>query len=423
MAAHVFSWLHLSDIHFGEPGAANHAQKDLILQDLLRALPRALKQGMPRPDVILVTGDLAYSGAAKNPKEYDQAGQWLTAVARAVGRTAQDVFLVPGNHDIRRARTDEEHKLLAALRKGKKRLDDVLSEAGTRKVLVSRMEPFLDFARGFAPRSTPSENQVEQGHLDWHHNWEQWGMRVVLTGLNSAFLANDADREERGRLWLGRKQLLSLNETSREDELVLVLTHHPLDYLGDKDGANRLANRAHVHLYGHIHDQDSLELRSGRGGQSVRVIAGALHAADEEGPIHYGFSFGAVVLDPDEQARLRIWPWTHVQAEADFRLDRNSLPEGQPYAEHPLGRIRVKRPVALSDEAIVVLSTSLRALCQSSPPHREVLLSRAADLNAPRLLLDAATHQNDWGNLLTELNQKPGAVKVLVRDLPQISVP
>jgi hypothetical protein len=40
----LFSWLHLSDIHFGEPGAAVRQRKELILTDLLHALPRALDE-------------------------------------------------------------------------------------------------------------------------------------------------------------------------------------------------------------------------------------------------------------------------------------------------------------------------------------------------------------------------------------------
>src|SRR5262245_5247766 len=141
MSGPLFSWLHLSDIHFGEPGAAVQAQKELILTDLLRALPQALEQGIPRPDVILVTGDVAFSGAAREQDEYEKAHAWLDSVARAVKRTRKDVYLVPGNHDVQRLGDTDRQKLdlLNAVRDGTSTLDDALHEPGARDTLLSRL--------------------------------------------------------------------------------------------------------------------------------------------------------------------------------------------------------------------------------------------------------------------------------------------
>ncbi|OJT17313.1 hypothetical protein BO221_45140 [Archangium sp. Cb G35] len=418
----LFSWLHLSDLHFGEPGSATQADKSLIMGDLVRSLPRAIEEGMPRPDVILVTGDIAFSGAALKETEYEEAGEWLERVAEALGLTSREVFLVPGNHDIQRA-TGELKAQVEKIRKGRVRLDNAFTQDSSREPLLSRMRHFLEFARGFAPDAAPSEAALSKGHLDWSHTREQHGLQVVLVGLNTAILAND-ERDE-GRLQLGSRQLQKLNTTDRARQLVLALSHHPPGYMKDADNARRISNRAHVHLYGHVHEADNVLLRSGHGGESVRIVAGSVHASDGGGAVAFGFSFGAVILAQGEDAlRLRVWPWTYVAAENDFKLDRNSVPPRMEYAEHLLGpvlrtpHVPPRPPEKLNASVIQKLAENLKALCASAPERQAEFLDRAKGLNPPppKLLLESA-RQGDWHALLWALNQQqPGLVRELVQE-------
>src|SRR5690242_17431525 len=77
---------HLSDTHFGIPGAADRVRRVL---DHLHAM-------RPLPDVLVVSGDITDHGL---PEEYDDA--------RAVLGTWGGVLAVcPGNHDVRSAYVD-----------------------------------------------------------------------------------------------------------------------------------------------------------------------------------------------------------------------------------------------------------------------------------------------------------------------------
>src|SRR5580700_1451437 len=70
----LFAWVHISDIHFGHGDAGHKWDQGLVLERLRLDLPAAMKLGAPRPDAILVTGDVAFSGG---PDEYAKADAWL----------------------------------------------------------------------------------------------------------------------------------------------------------------------------------------------------------------------------------------------------------------------------------------------------------------------------------------------------------
>ena len=91
--------LHISDIHFkqgeaGDPDDPNLGLRDDMIQDVL--FMRA-KIGRPA-DAILISGDIAYAGKVK---EYDFAYDWLDSqLCPAAECSIEDVFVIPGNHDV-----------------------------------------------------------------------------------------------------------------------------------------------------------------------------------------------------------------------------------------------------------------------------------------------------------------------------------
>ena len=96
--------LHLSDIQFGR----NHRFGRLAIQDrpdidldtlFGRLLPEfeSFEAEGVRPDIVVVSGDLAESGSKT---EFADAGQFLDRVAVRLGIPRSSVAIIPGNHDI-----------------------------------------------------------------------------------------------------------------------------------------------------------------------------------------------------------------------------------------------------------------------------------------------------------------------------------
>src|SRR6185503_1220723 len=159
----LFTWIHLSDIHIGHGDAGHRADQGLVLAALREDIAGGSARGLPRPDALLVTGDIAFSGngVVRAPdtesREYERARAFLLGVAGAVGLDARAVFVVPGNHDVNRGadRDRNVRRLVERLRedsdKGSESVDESVDDDGDVTLLRKRMAAYLDFAKGFAP--------------------------------------------------------------------------------------------------------------------------------------------------------------------------------------------------------------------------------------------------------------------------------
>jgi 3',5'-cyclic AMP phosphodiesterase CpdA len=94
--------LHISDIHFkakeaGQADDPNRALRNDLIQDI-----KKMRADVGKPaDGILLSGDIAFAGKVA---EYDFAYKWLEEVlCPAAGCRIEDVFVVPGNHDVDRS--------------------------------------------------------------------------------------------------------------------------------------------------------------------------------------------------------------------------------------------------------------------------------------------------------------------------------
>jgi len=155
----LFTWLHISDIHMGHGPTSHRWDQRLVLEALTRDVQQAPERGTPRPDAIIITGDIAFSGAALHADEYNQATLWLTKLSVALGLAPDAVFMVPGNHDAQRHGTRNVRRLVARLRAGEESVDEALADLSDRRLLEARLSNYLQFARAFAPA---------RAELFWH---------------------------------------------------------------------------------------------------------------------------------------------------------------------------------------------------------------------------------------------------------------
>ncbi len=342
----LFSWIHLSDLHFGHGDMAYSWDQVLVLQTLRNDVQALLGRGLPPVDSSLVTGDIAFSGDTRprsgqtKSTEYDDARRYLQTLAKEVGLTERDVFVVPGNHDVQRSAdgTRMVKRLVTALRDGAESIDETLADESDRALLAQRQANYSNFAASFAPACLSPTGSAK---LYWHHTFEQNGLRVRLVGLNTALLSSDGG--DHGKLRLGMGQLgEALAETSADPgALVVCLSHHPFrgGWLADEREADAwMRNHAHLHLSGHVHDADTEQARTGAGSLFVRVSAGATHAEQTPGgvPLAHSYNFGSIGKSADGSLMVRIWPRRWATRNKAFRADVDILPDGKEFAEHAL---------------------------------------------------------------------------------------
>ncbi|HRI63398.1 MAG TPA: metallophosphoesterase, partial [Polyangium sp.] len=337
----LFSWLHLSDMHFGHRNTSHRWNQKLVIETLHEDLTKLRERDIPIPESMFVTGDIAFSGSAE---QYAEGSVWLDKVAATLAITRERIFVVPGNHDIDRTvdRNDRNvARLIRGLRDGDDLVDEILENKSDRALLASRMAAYLAFAARYPALQSPDP-------LYWSHAFvTPNGLPVRVIGLPTALLA--AGDIDHGKLRLGQMPLAStLTDANKDREFVLVLTHHPLrgGWLADqRDTDGWVQNRAHVHLFGHVHEADSEAARSGSGSGILRIAAGAVHGdmLPADVPASHGYALGAVIAKSDEPLRVRIWPRLWSEPNKEFRVDVHNVPEGKTFADHPLdGRLKVK---------------------------------------------------------------------------------
>jgi len=315
----LFSWLHLSDLHFGHGDKTYGWDQKTVLSLLLQDVRKALTDWpeLPRPQAILLTGDIAFSGGTISGSEYHDAQKFLADLVEILKIDRDKVFLVPGNHDVQR---DVAKILVERVRTDPGELDSILDSRKQRAQLFNRQGNFKRFADAFARRDLDG----------WIHSIAvpDFG-DITLVGLNTALVSND-DLDQ-GKLILAGKQRNLLS--TAKGRVRLLLTHHPFEggWLNDESSLRSTAEgRIAMHLCGHMHDP-RVDLVSRAGGDHhIRVVAAAAHRDPKEskaGKDSHGYNFASLMLDAKGTLQLRTWPRRWFPTWSSFRVDHLGVPD------------------------------------------------------------------------------------------------
>ncbi|MDJ0836929.1 MAG: metallophosphoesterase [Acidobacteriota bacterium] len=258
--ARTLSWLHLSDFHFKDELKLSEEPKiNCLIRDII--VPH------PKPDMVFVTGDIAFSG--KRP-EYEVAIKQFTRLARKLGHDPKlDWFIVPGNHDVDRgikSLRKSARKILAS----KEEADTLLEEAYTWRIFSSRQREFRNFIRRFL-----GEDRAWKPSTPWRvETYTKDDIAVAILCLNTAWASQDDN--DKGALLFGEFQIRHAIKEARvlKPDLQIALHHHPPDELvgHDMDSyTDLLKSECNVLLHGHVHNpkmdlssiSENLELRAG----------------------------------------------------------------------------------------------------------------------------------------------------------------
>ena len=284
--AEAVTVLHVSDMQFG----ANHLfggngltgadqAYDTLFSGLHDDLARLARSPGLRPDLVVVTGDLAEWA---RPAEYEQVLQFLTELAGTLGLDRRRVAVVPGNHDISR-------KACSAY------FDNCEADGTQPKPPYwPKWRQFLAMFEEFY-RGVPGVTfQVDQ---EWTL-FEMPDVPVVVAGLNSTMAESHREDDHHG--WVGEAQCRWFADRLRaaQDEgwLRIGALHHNLvrgavrddENLRDVDTLDRvLGARLNLVLHGHTHDARLHYLGSGLPVLSTGSAAVTEQARPTEVPNQY----------------------------------------------------------------------------------------------------------------------------------------
>lgn len=317
-------FVHVSDIHFGQERdhvvhIHNDVKKELIADatGVISELPAGVAQG------VLVTGDIAYSGARE---QYDAAGKWLDELAAGIGCPIHRVQMVPGNHDLDRKKLSVGGgQLLDYIRAGgAAEYEQVISNENDRATLFARFEDFGRFCIGYNcglddEAKYATNLRIEVGPNRW----------IRFVRLNSSLLCHGNEQEDPPELMIGARQFTIPRHLGEEN---IVLVHHPLHWYKDAaDVRQYVRTRARVFISGHEHDPKVNIDQVGDGCDVLMLAAGA--AVPFKSDDTYTYTYNIIEFDWDESTDSlavtiypRAWNPTDTCFQADGRRLGGKLP-------------------------------------------------------------------------------------------------
>jgi predicted phosphodiesterase len=331
-------FLHISDIHFkrkevGEPDDPNRALRNDMIEDVKVTRGKIGRAA----DGILISGDIAYYGVEE---EYVFAYEWLeTKLCPAAGCDIQNVFVVPGNHDIDRSK--EAGPAQIAARSSLRAIDihqvdntlrDWLRDKTSADVIFGPLEHYNRFAAKFicALRPYPTEEEKkakaatkaaagasadpteEPAALPFATRKVQLSDRswLKLWGFSTVIVSDKYDDKDKMLVDPAAAQI------EAEDGVThLVMCHHPFGWLRNgKPFEDRINAVAKIQLFGHEHTQ-----RMDEGKRFLRVRAGALQPARDEADWKPGYNWLDIDVATNAGKReLVVLAWVRMHETNQF---------------------------------------------------------------------------------------------------------
>jgi 3',5'-cyclic AMP phosphodiesterase CpdA len=286
----TITWLHLSDLHFRADEL--HAwNEEIVLRALLDDVRKQAEEGLS-PNLVVVTGDVAFSGKAQ---EYDLARAFFDELLAVTGLGKDRLFLVPGNHDVDHGRISRGARGIAASLTDRGSANAVLADAGDRGLMLARFYGYRQFVNGYlGPHLTFGDEALDDKGYFYVRTLELAGQGIAVLGLNSAWLAQGGE-EDRGRMVLGERQVRPALDAAGAADLRIAAMHHPFDWLRDFDRADAealLCAGCDFVLHGHMHQIGLLQTRTPDSDAFV-VAAGACYETRE-----YPNAYNYIQIDP-----------------------------------------------------------------------------------------------------------------------------
>lgn len=300
--------LHLSDIHFSNRDIEKPYDQNLGLRDDTIDDVKTMRAKIgQKVDAILISGDIAYHG---QQLEYEFASKWLEEeLCPAAGCKFENIFVIPGNHDVdRKAAAEPIHE---DARKALRGTDVGASNAAIKRyvdseasseMLFKPIENYNRFAAKFLCEIGFYQKATEQNPYARRDFFLNDKSTLRVWGFNSVLVC-DAD-DDVNKMFVDPS---AAEIIKREDGVThLVMCHHPFNWLRNKaEFQNRIDAVAKLHLFGHEHSLRVDEYR-----KFTRLKAGALHPDRDEKGWQPGYNFiDLSVSGPSDTRVLQIKLW------------------------------------------------------------------------------------------------------------------
>lgn len=415
-----FSWLHLTDFHYGLKG--QDCLWPTLREPFLDSLAPLHERCGPW-DAVLFTGDLVQSGESAQFKEMQaEVLDPLWEKLKELGSGDAVLLAVPGNHDLYRPDSHEDNPAIDALldKDGFRRIETKFWDQPTGSYRRVVTDAFAAYSQWWE-EALRTPRGVKSGILpgDFSVTIESRGRRIGIVGLNTTFFQL-AGGDYEGKLVWDARQLHAVCEGgvdvwTKQHDVCLLLTHQGPNWLTPdaQDQGTEIAppGRFAVHLFGHQHETDITYISRGGSQHSVRRCQGCsvfgMEKFGEPPTVQraHGYAAGRIEFG-DAGGVLRLWPriatsktkrWRFIpdHGHAELTDDEGTAPE--PVATRP-GPAAGTAGAAKSGAAPGTAAAPSASGPHSTLPARRPFFGRQKDLE--RIAKYLRPEDRSWGVVL-----------------------
>lgn len=231
----TLNWLQLSDLHL----IYDNYDTTIMREKMLEYLTDKVKTNF---DMVFISGDITHKGANYNKKIF----QFLDEILSGLDVPRENVFMVPGNHDVKRSQI--MNRLVSSILSNNNAKDEINSlDEQSYKILLNGQKNYQKFYQKLLGREHPKDNL--------HFVIKREGYNVIH--INTSLISGGENVE--GRILVGLRKLHeALKELSRDSVRVnFAIGHHTINciHLHEKESLlNRFSdNNIDFYLNGHVH--------------------------------------------------------------------------------------------------------------------------------------------------------------------------
>ena len=275
--------LHLSDAHISKE---NKSTIDRLIALLQKDITLIQKEMYVDIKMVCVSGDLINSGDNADAELDIALGSFLQPLMEMLGLREDSIFLVPGNHEVKRnSIVNYIENGLASTLITENNIDEFLSSIDDHS-----LERILYFDRDFARLF--GGNPVWESSLTRAYMVNTGTLTIGVSCVNSAWRSTGIGSGEKRKMIVGRKQIVDSFEKIKNADIKLCVLHHPFDWLVDDDkiAIEKCINQFDIVLNGHIHESETKTYTSFNG-QTLFNTCGKFDATSD---IYNGYSIIAI---------------------------------------------------------------------------------------------------------------------------------
>jgi hypothetical protein len=322
----VANILLLSDLHSGQD--KSKYPWDRIKENFARDLMYLEDRFIDRWDLVIFSGDLAFSG---EQQQFDETDSLLMDQWNRWNSNNWDVRLLacPGNHDLTwQTSSDPTVSKICDYCTDTAVGQLLWGESPDPHYLPAIQKAFSVYSKWWNSKKSWWPKNFVEGRLpgDGSCSFSLNGLRLGVLSLNSSFVQlrrSTSEEEFKGRLAIDGRQARyavgngSVTEWAKQQDVNILVSHHPADWIEKKlwrDFEQNIftADQFHLHLCGHVHVPTAELIKQNGAGPQRRLVCRSLYGREKTAngveTRDFGYAAIQIVRGVDSKYNMRVMP-------------------------------------------------------------------------------------------------------------------